>query len=112
MPTGDLEEMARMAGQVLKLAGLRDRADGDGLGRAGGFQVWAHDGQVVVDWMPVSELFDEAQQGYRHPAHPLAAAAADHVVKQGEEIALQLGRRLIACQRAQAIPNTWPGIGP
>jgi serine phosphatase RsbU (regulator of sigma subunit) len=36
MPTGDLEEMARMAGQVLELAGLDDRADGDGLGRDGG----------------------------------------------------------------------------
>jgi hypothetical protein len=69
MAPGDLEDLARLVRQVLTLAGLRDRTGDDG---PGGYQVWTLDGQVTVNWLPVSELFDTAQQGYRHPLHPLA----------------------------------------
>jgi hypothetical protein len=74
MPTGDLEDLARLVRQVLTLAGLRDRTGDDG---PGGYQVWTLDGQVTVDWLPVSALFDEAQQGYRHRSHPLAVFDED-----------------------------------
>jgi hypothetical protein len=69
MPPGDLEDLARQVKQVLALAGLRDR---QGDEEAGGYEVWTLDDQVTVDWLPVGELFDEAQRRWRHPTHPLA----------------------------------------
>lgn len=68
MATGDPEETARLARQVLTLAGLRDRAEDD---HPGGFQVSTLDGQVTVDWVSDSTLFDESQRLYRHASHPL-----------------------------------------
>jgi hypothetical protein len=69
MLPGDLEDLARLVRQVLTLAGLADRTGNEA---AGGYVVWTLDDQVTVDWMPAQVLFDEAQQRYRHPAHPLA----------------------------------------
>jgi hypothetical protein len=83
MATGDLEETARLVRQVLTLAGLRDRAEDD---HPGGFQVWTLDGQVTVDWVPVSALFDESQSLYRHASHPL-------VVFEGE-VRATMGRAI------------------
>jgi hypothetical protein len=68
MATGDPEETARLARQVLALAGLRDRAEDY---HPGGFQVSALDGRVTVDWAPEDTLFDESQRLYRHASHPL-----------------------------------------
>jgi hypothetical protein len=68
-PRGDLEDLARLIRQVLTLAGLRDRTIDD---ETGSHQVWTLNDQVTVDWLPARTLFDEAQQGYRHPSHPLA----------------------------------------
>jgi len=74
MPTGDLEDLARLVREVLTLAGLRDRT---GDGGPGGYLVGALDDEVTVDWLPVSALFDEAQLSYRHPTHPLAVFDED-----------------------------------
>jgi hypothetical protein len=74
MATDDLEGIARLARQVLTMAGLRARTEDID---SGGFEVYTLDGQVTVDWLPEAALFDESQKLYRHPSHPLVTFEAE-----------------------------------